>query len=33
VIELIEGFAFPERFDYGGHGSSINIKVVKRPPV
>jgi hypothetical protein len=24
-IELIEGFAYPERFDFGGHGSSINI--------
>jgi len=23
---LIEGFAFPERFDFGGHGSSINIR-------
>ena len=26
VIELIEGFAYPERFDFGGHGSSINIR-------
>jgi len=23
---LIEGFAYPERFDFGGHGSSINIR-------
>ena len=26
LIELIEGFAYPERFDFGGHGSSINIR-------
>jgi hypothetical protein len=25
-IELIEGFAYSERFDFGGHGSSINIR-------
>ena len=25
-IELIEGFAYPERFDFGGDGSSINIR-------
>jgi hypothetical protein len=23
---LIEGFAYPERFYFGGHGSSIDIR-------
>jgi hypothetical protein len=26
LIELIEGLAYPERFYFGGHGSSINIR-------
>ncbi|MNF96273.1 hypothetical protein D3C84_790570 [compost metagenome] len=26
LIELFEGFAYPERFDFGGHGSSIYIR-------
>ncbi|MNK94259.1 hypothetical protein D3C87_1144560 [compost metagenome] len=26
LIELIEGLAYPERFYFGGHGSSIDIR-------